>query len=134
MELYEFLEEKAKKLDAVARSFGIMWPFLYSRRTNSMIVAKPIKTRRAESLNVCWACLQGGKLTPNGVFFSFDEGELDGNLLEVKYHPFIVSHVAVVPCAQDGLFTIAFCPTDVDYKAMFKRHDAIYVRDKRELK
>ena len=135
MELYDFLEEKAQELGAIARDEGIMWPFLYRRRTNSMIVAKPIKSRRAESLNVCWACLQEWKLTPKGVFFSFDEGELDGNILEVKYHPFIVSHVQVMPCDQNnGLFTLAFRPTNDDYRAMFARHNAIYIRDKRELK
>ena len=135
MELYDFLEEKAKELEVIVRNGGIMWPFLYRRRTNSMIVAKPIKTRREESLNVCWACLQEEKLTPNGVFFSFDERELDSNILEVKYHPFFVSHVQVVACDQsNGLFTIAFRPTNGDYKAMFTRHGAIYIRDKRELK
>ena len=135
MELYDFLEEKAKEIGEVARDKGIMWPFLYRRNTNSMIIAKPIKTKRAESLNVCWACLQEGKLTPNGVFFSFDEGEHDSNILEVKYHPFVISHVQVMVCDQNnGLFTIAFCPTNDDYKAMFARHAALYIRDKRELR
>lgn len=135
MELYDFLEEKAQELGAIARDKGILWPFLYHRRTNSMIVAKPIKTRREESLNVCWACLQEGKLTPNGVFFSFDEREQDSNILEVKYHPFIITHVQVMACDySNGLFTLAFRPTNDDYKVMFARHAAIYIRDKRELK
>lgn len=135
MELYDFLVEQAQELRTIALDKGIMWPFLYRRRTNSMIVAKPIKTKRVESLNVCWACLQEGKLTPNGIFFSFDEGEHDSNILEVKYHPFFISDVQVVASNQEhGLFTIAFRPTNDEYSVMFTCYDAIYIRDKRELR
>ena len=77
----EFLEHQLERLELENKGRGNFFTVLVQEGHDKMIAARLIKTKRDESLNVCWACLTEGKLTPNRVFFSADESEWEEKIL-----------------------------------------------------
>lgn len=127
----EFLEHQLEQLELENGGARISLPFLFKKNTATMIAARLIKTKRDESLNVCWACLTEDKLTPNGIFFSADESEWKENI-DVMYVLVQVSRICIIE--NDGLPMLYFVPTNEDLKKVFRTFNAVYIRDKKELK
>ena len=127
----EFLEHQLEHIELQNKGVGISFPFLFKKNTAKMIAARLIKTKRDESLNVCWACLTEDRLTPNGIFFSADESEWKEN---IHVMPVFVQVSKVCIIENDGIPMLYFMPTNEDLRRIFREFNAVYIRDKRELK
>lgn len=127
-----FLEHQLEQLELKNKGAGISLPFLFNKNTATMIAARLIRTKRDESLNVCWACLTEDRLTPNGVFFSADESEWEEKNIDVIYMHVKVSKVCIIE--NDDIPMLYFMPTNEDLRRVFREFNAVYIRDKRELK
>ena len=127
-DLDEFVEESARKVVEENEKDGVLFPFLYSKKYNFLIVARLIKTKRTDQGSVCWAALQpNGK--PNGIFWSADEAkqEIEG-LVEVRCQPVKVDKITVVRSDMSQKVLRFDVSTD-NLMDIFRQENAVFVKD-----